>query len=105
MGTPFTAKLAPRNLWNRPVLGRKPEKVSRLGADPTVKAMWRMIRSWICHNHKVYYSYVITVGFLAYQFWWMQCIGYYRRRNDHRSLATAIQREKEWDLNKPKEEE
>ena len=28
-----------------------------------------------------------------------------RRRNHHRSLEVAIQREKEWDLIKPKEEE
>jgi hypothetical protein len=42
---------------------------------------------------------------LVYQFWWYTCIGYYRRRNHHRSLPVAIQREKEWDLIKPKEEE
>ena len=32
-------------------------------------------------------------------------MNYYRRRNHHRSLEWAIQREKEWQLNKPKEEE
>ena len=32
-------------------------------------------------------------------------VGYYRARNEHRSLAWAIQKEKEWDLIKPKEEE
>ena len=38
-------------------------------------------------------------------FWWHACVGYYRNRNAHRSLEHAIQREKEWDLIKPKEEE
>ena len=76
-----------------------------MGADPTFKAMWRLIRSWICHNHKVYYSYVICVALFTYQFWWHQCVGYYRRHNHHRSLPFAIQKEKEWDLIKPKEEE
>ena len=70
-----------------------------------MKASWRFIRSWVCHNHKVYYSYVIGVAFAVYQFWWYTCIGYYRRRNYHRSLPVAIQREKEWALIKPKEEE
>ena len=57
--TPFTAKLAPRNLWSKPQLGRKPQKVSRFGADPTVKATWRFIRRWVAQNHKLYYTYVL----------------------------------------------
>lgn len=85
--------------------GRKPAKVSRLGADPTWKAMWRMIRSYICHNHKVYYTYSILVAVGVYNFWWNMLVGYYRQRNHHRSLDFAIQKEKEWDLIKPKEEE
>ena len=36
---------------------------------------------------------------------WHSMIGYYRRRNEHRSLAWAINKEREWDLIKPKEEE
>lgn len=32
-------------------------------------------------------------------------IGYYRQRNHHRSLAFAIEKEKEWNRIKPKEEE
>ena len=79
--------------------------MSRFGADPTVKASWRFIRSWVCHNHKLYYSYVIGVAFVVYNFWWYTLIGYYRRRNHHRSLAVAQQREREWDLIKPKDED
>ena len=70
-----------------------------------MKATWRFIRTWVCHNHKLYYSYVIGCAFLVYQFWWYACVNYYRRRNHHRSLEWAIQKEKEWDLIKPKEEE
>jgi len=36
---------------------------------------------------------------------WNLAVGYYRRRNHHRSLDYAIQLEKEWNLIKPKEEE
>ena len=57
--TPFTAKLAPRHLWSKPQLGRKPMKTSRFGADPTVKKTWRFIRTWIAQNHKLYYTYVL----------------------------------------------
>jgi hypothetical protein len=57
--TPFTAKLAARHQWSKPVLGRKPQKVSRFGADPTVKATWRFIRRWVAQNHKLYYTYVL----------------------------------------------
>ena len=67
--------------------------------------MWRLIRGWVCHNHKVYYTYSIGVAFLMYQFWWYTIVGYYRQRNYHRSLPFAIQKEKEWEINKPKEEE
>ena len=70
--------------------GRKPAKVTRLGADPTWKMTWRLIRSWICHNHKIYYSYAITCAFLTYQFWWYNIVGYYRSRNWERSLPYAI---------------
>ena len=42
---------------------------------------------------------------MVYNFWWYTLVGYYRRRNDHRSLEWAINKEKEWDLIKPKEEE
>ena len=86
-------------------LGRKPAKVSRFGNDPNVKFFWRTIRSWICHNHKLYYSYVIFCAWGVYQFWWYTCVGYYRRRNHHRSLEFAIQKEKEWDLIKPKDDD
>lgn len=86
-------------------LGRKAPVVGRLGADPTFKAAWRMIGKWVCQNHKMYYSYVISVAFCAYQFWWFTTVGYYRRRNDHRSMAWAVRKEEEWDLVKPKEEE
>ena len=41
----------------------------------------------------------------VYNFWWNTCVGYYRRRNYHRSLDFAIQREQEWKLNKPPEED
>ena len=40
-----------------------------------------------------------------YNVWWYTIIGYYRRRNYTRSLEFAIQKEKEWDSIKPKEEE
>jgi hypothetical protein len=86
-------------------VGRKPAKVSRLGADPTWKAMWRLIRSNICHYHKVYYTVTICWAVLVYQFWWHTCVGYYRQRNYHRSLEYAQKREAEWELNKPKEDE
>ena len=58
--TPFTAKLAPRHMWSKPQLGRKPMKTTRFGADPTVKATWRFIRRWIAQNHKLYYTYVMV---------------------------------------------
>ena len=44
-------------------------------------------------------------AFTVYQFWWANVVGYYRRRNHHRSLEFAIQKEKEWDLIKPKDED
>ena len=86
-------------------IGRKAAKVSRLGADPTWKSMWRLIRTWVCHNHKVYYGVSITWAFLVYQFWWNTTVGYYRQRNHHRSIQFAIKAEQEWELIKPKEEE
>ena len=61
--TPFTAKLAPSHLWSKPQLGRKPMKTTRFGADPTVKATWRFIRTWIAQNHKLYYTYVALCKF------------------------------------------
>ena len=67
--------------------------------------MWRLIRTWVCHNHKLYYTYCIGVAVVVYQFWWNSIVGYYRQRNYHRSLPYAQQREREWELNKPKEEE
>lgn len=70
-----------------------------------MKASWRFVRSWLCHNTKLYYTYVIGVAWGVYQFWWYTTVNYYMRRNEHRSMAHAIQREKEWDLIKPKEED
>ena len=32
-------------------------------------------------------------------------VGYYRARNHHRSLEFAIQKEKEWELIKPKDDD
>ena len=86
-------------------IGRKPQKVTRFGADPTVKATWRFIRTWVTHNHKLYYTYCLLCAFGVYQFWWYTCVGYYRRRNEHRSLEWAIRAEKEYQANKPPEDD
>ena len=87
------------------MIGRKAPKVGFLGADPTWKASWRMIRSWVCHNHKIYYTLSIFWAFAIYQVMWNGMVGYYRQRNEHRSLEWAIAKEAEWELIKPKEEE
>ena len=56
-----------------------------------------MIRSWVCHNHKLYYFYVVASGFAVYNFWsWGLIEFYYKKRNATRSLDYAIQAEKEW---------
>ena len=66
--TPYTARMAPKQFVQKPQLGmlnqliksgRKPQKVSRVGADPTVKRFWRFVRHWITHNHKIYYTFVV----------------------------------------------
>ena len=67
--------------------------------------MWRFIGRWVCQNHKMYYTYVVGVAFGVYQFWWYTLVGYYRQRNYHRSLEYAIQKEKEWDLIKPSDDD
>jgi hypothetical protein len=84
---------------------RKPQKTSRIGQSSTWKATWRFIRSWICHNHKAYYTYVILSGVGVYSAWWYALIGYYRARNSHRSLEYALQAEAEWQLIKPKDDD
>lgn len=103
--TPFTAKLAPRNLWNRPVLERQPQKTNRYAQSAPVKAFWRGIRTYICHNHKAYYMYVLVSSFALYNVTWAIVIGNYRRENHHRGLEFAMQAEKEWQLIKPKDDD
>ena len=76
-----------------------------MGASPTWKASWRFCRSWLCHNHKLYYTYVVFCSFVLYQTFFATFIGYYRNRNHHRSIEWAIQAEKEYQLIKPKEVE
>jgi len=103
--TPFTAMLAPKNQVHKPVLGRKPQKSTRFGSDPIVRSFWRFVRRWITHNHKLYYTYVILSALVVANFWEYTIVNSYRRNNHHRSLEWAIQKEKEWQLNKPKEED
>jgi hypothetical protein len=67
--------------------------------------MWRGIGVHVCQNQKVFYTYVLFMAFAFYNSVWHFVIGLYRRRNYHRSLPVAIQREKEWDLKKPKDED
>ena len=76
-----------------------------MGASPTWKASWRFCRSWLCHNHKLFYTYVVFCSFVLYQTFFATFIGYYRHRNHHRSIEWAIQAEKEYQLIKPKEVE
>jgi hypothetical protein len=70
-----------------------------------VKNFWRTARTWICHNHKIYYTYVLCLSLGLYQFWWYSIVGYYRRRNFERSLEFAIMQEKEWEKIKPAEDD
>ena len=76
-----------------------------MGADPTWKATWRFIGRWVCQNHKMYYTYVVGCAFMVYEFWWYSMVGYYRQRNHHRSLEYAIQKEREWELIKPADDD
>ena len=69
------------------------------------KATWRFIRSWICHNHKTYYSLMILNALAIQYVIQTSIVSYYQRRNYERSLPFAIQREQEWLKNKPAEEE
>jgi hypothetical protein len=67
--------------------------------------MWRFVGKWVCQNHKFYYTYVLGCAFGVYNFWWYSMVGYYRARNHHRSLDFAIQKEQEWELIKPKDDD
>ena len=69
------------------------------------KASWRFIRSWVCHNHKTYYSLVLLTAIAMNYVMQTSAISYYQGRNYTRSLPYAIQREQEWAKNKPAEEE
>jgi len=73
--------------------------------DPTWKAMWRLIRTWVCHNHKAYYTYILVCALGLYNMWWHTLVGYYRNRNHTRSLEYAIAAEKEYQDNKPPEDD
>ena len=64
-----------------------------------------MIRSWVCHNHKLYYSYVLLTACGIYNFWYIALIGYYKQRNHHRSLDVAIANEAHYQANKPAEDD
>ena len=77
------------------ILGRKPQKITRFGATPQVKQFWRFTRTWVCHNHKLYYTYVVGCAWGLYQFWYSIVIGYYIQNNYTRSLDYAIKLEKE----------
>ena len=56
-------------------------KTTRFGADPRVQSFWRFIRGWVCHNHKVYYTYVVLCTMGVYGFWSNALIGFYQRKN------------------------
>ena len=110
--TPYMAKVAPQHLVHTPQLGRyltlklfllKQSKIFYLGRQPKrmsmsssgpMKAFWRFIRNYICHNAKIYYTYVLLVGMGAYNFhyWWI--VSYYRKKNYFRSLEYAMEAEK-----------
>ena len=57
--------------------------MTRIGADPNVKAFWRFLRKWVCNNHKIYYTYVLFSGMFVYNVWYHITISYYRQRNSH----------------------
>mmetsp|Transcript_526 Transcript_526/g.545 ORF Transcript_526/g.545 Transcript_526/m.545 type:complete len:133 (-) Transcript_526:62-460(-) len=103
--TPSFARLAPKHLTRRPTMGRKPQKIYQIGSSPLVRSFWRLTRRWICHNHKLYYSYVLICAWGMYQLYFALVVGYYRRRNYHRSLDYAIMREQEYQKNKPADDE
>ena len=81
------------------------------------RLFWRTTRRWLCHNHKLYYSYMFLckqsnlyklydIGAIGmYQLYYSMIVGYYVRKNYHRSLEYAIMRETEWQKNKPADED
>ena len=65
-----------------------------MSSSGPMKSFWRFIRNYLCHNAKLYYTYVLLVGMGAYNFhyWWI--VSYYRKKNYFRSLEYAIEAEK-----------
>ena len=61
-----------------------------------MKQFWRFTRTWICHNHKLYYTYVLLCAIGLYNVWYQCIIGHYIRNNYERSLEYAIKKEKEY---------
>ena len=79
--------------------------MTALGKSAAYKNFWRFTRRWVCHNHKLWYSYVILCAIGVYQVYYSFVVGYYRNRNYHRSLEAAILREEEWQRNKPADDD
>ena len=70
------------------------------------KNFWRLIRTWITHNHKAYYTFVLMSALGLYNFWYFVIIEMrYKKINHHRSLAWALQNEREYQANKPAEDD
>ena len=73
---PWNMHLAPKYLIKAPSfcilnlilsshLVRRIQKVTPMGADPTVKQKLRLFRTVICHKHRYYYSAVILCTILS----------------------------------------
>ena len=88
-------------MTDRSGVGRKQSLIT---TSNTQKAFWRGVRTWVCHNHKLYYSWVIFCGFSVYNFWAYVLINYYQNRNYHRSLRVAELLEREYQAKKAAEE-
>mmetsp|Transcript_11717 Transcript_11717/g.10351 ORF Transcript_11717/g.10351 Transcript_11717/m.10351 type:complete len:147 (+) Transcript_11717:3-443(+) len=103
--TPSIARIAPRHLVRKPQLGRQAQKVTNIGRSAAYKHFWRFTRRWVCHNHKLYYSYIILSALAVYNVYFAVVVGYYRSKNYTRSMEYAIMREEEWQKNKPAEDD
>mmetsp|Transcript_64503 Transcript_64503/g.74985 ORF Transcript_64503/g.74985 Transcript_64503/m.74985 type:complete len:117 (-) Transcript_64503:194-544(-) len=102
--TPNFMKTIPYAQTVKPVLGKRPQIVSKFNADPKVKAFWQ----WFGHNVRkqpvVWQSFILGCTFLYTSVCYWPWLKIYQSHNKKRSLDYAIAKEKEFKRTQQTEE-
>ncbi|EAS03941.1 transmembrane protein, putative (macronuclear) [Tetrahymena thermophila SB210] len=92
--TPSWIKTIPYSQVTKPILRKQPQIVGKINADPKVKKFWVFLRENVQYYPFLWQFFILGTSFVWFHVCYDPWLAIYQANNAHRSLETALTKEK-----------